>query len=210
MLKLFTIVFFGKVKRNEDNTFTYGFETQNNGENTCGTPMGMFDDGRTMIEWFNRIRYDAVVPGRYDFISGAANLNDLINIADFPFLGANLKCNDCPLISNNFKPYIIQEIQGIKIGILGIIYSGIPDLVLSENLQGVEVLHEKPSLEKWIPIVKQQGAEIVIVLTSSGIPWDREDVYKNFVYKSDISTNGDDSSLTHPFVSLLIKDEIFL
>ena len=41
---LFTIVFFGKVKRNEDNTFTYGFETQNNGENTCGTPMGMFDE----------------------------------------------------------------------------------------------------------------------------------------------------------------------
>ena len=53
-----------------------------------GTPMGMFDDGRTMIEWFNRIGYDAIVPGRYDFISGASNLNDLINIADFPLLGA--------------------------------------------------------------------------------------------------------------------------
>ena len=90
-----------------------------------GTPLGMFDNGKTIIEWFNRVEYDAIVPGRFDFISGAANLNNLINIADFPFLGANLICNDCPIISKNFKPYIIQKIQGIKIGILGIINSGI-------------------------------------------------------------------------------------
>lgn len=40
---LFTIVLFGKVKKNDNGTFDYGFETQNNGENTCGTPMGMFE-----------------------------------------------------------------------------------------------------------------------------------------------------------------------
>jgi hypothetical protein len=41
---LFTIVLFGKVKKNDDNTFTYGFETQNNGENTCKSPMDMFEE----------------------------------------------------------------------------------------------------------------------------------------------------------------------
>ena len=41
---LFSIVLFGVVKKNEDKTFTYGFETQNNGENTCKSPMGMFED----------------------------------------------------------------------------------------------------------------------------------------------------------------------
>ena len=41
---LFSIVLFGVVRKNDDNTFTYGFETQNNGENTCKSPMGMFEE----------------------------------------------------------------------------------------------------------------------------------------------------------------------
>ena len=41
---LFSIVLFGVVRKNDDKTFTYGFETQNNGENTCKSPMGMFEE----------------------------------------------------------------------------------------------------------------------------------------------------------------------
>ena len=89
----------------------------------------------------------------------------------------------------------IQKIQGVKIGILGIINSKIHDLVLSENLQGIKVLYEKPTLEKWIPVIKKQGAEIIIVLTSSSIPWDREAAYENFVDRLDTDNNGDESSL---------------
>ena len=51
-----------------------------------GSPLGMADDGKTMIEWMNRIGYDAIVPGSYDFISGSENLNTLAKIANFPFL----------------------------------------------------------------------------------------------------------------------------
>jgi|TARA_R100000084_G_scaffold53343_1_gene22416 hypothetical protein len=41
---LFSIVLFGKVRKNDDGTLDYGFETQTNGENTCKSPMGMFED----------------------------------------------------------------------------------------------------------------------------------------------------------------------
>jgi len=40
---LFSIVLFGKVRKTEDG-LEYGFDTQNNGENTCKSPMGMFDE----------------------------------------------------------------------------------------------------------------------------------------------------------------------
>ena len=40
---LFSIVLFGRVKKTED-TLEYGFDTVNNGENTCKSPMGMFKD----------------------------------------------------------------------------------------------------------------------------------------------------------------------
>lgn len=39
---LYSIVLFGKVKRNKDSEMRYIFETQNNGENTCKSPKGMF------------------------------------------------------------------------------------------------------------------------------------------------------------------------
>ena len=41
---LFSIVLFGKVNKNDDGELSYGFETQNNGENTCKSPQGMFED----------------------------------------------------------------------------------------------------------------------------------------------------------------------
>ena len=41
---LFSMVLFGKVRKNDDGTLEYGFETQTNGENTCKSPMGMFED----------------------------------------------------------------------------------------------------------------------------------------------------------------------
>jgi hypothetical protein len=41
---LFSIVLFGKVRREEDGTVKYGFETQTDGNNTCKSPMGMFEE----------------------------------------------------------------------------------------------------------------------------------------------------------------------
>ena len=35
----------GKMIDNDDGELEYGFETQNSGENTCKSPMGMFDEG---------------------------------------------------------------------------------------------------------------------------------------------------------------------
>ena len=40
---LFSIVLFGRVIKEEDK-LVYGFDTQNNGENTCKSPMGMFEE----------------------------------------------------------------------------------------------------------------------------------------------------------------------
>jgi len=39
---LFSVVLFGKVKKDKEGIIRYVFETQNNGENTCKSPKGMF------------------------------------------------------------------------------------------------------------------------------------------------------------------------
>jgi len=40
---LYSIVLFGKVKKDKEQGVKYVFETQNNGENTCKSPRGMFE-----------------------------------------------------------------------------------------------------------------------------------------------------------------------
>ncbi len=168
-------------------------EANNNGEGLLildggnifqGHPLGIADGGYTMIEWMNRIGYDAMVPGSYDFISGAQNLNTLSLTANFPFLFSNLICNSCPLISKTIKPYIIREISGIKIGILGVVNSQLTELALAENLSGTDADKEVMSIRKWVPEMKSNGAELIILLSSSGVPWNREDEYEKF--RSDI------------------------
>jgi len=168
-------------------------EVNNNGEGLLildggnifqGHPLGIVDGGNTMIEWMNRIGYDAMVPGSYDFISGAQNLNTLSLRANFPFLFSNLICNSCPLISNTIKPYIIREISGIKIGILGVVNSQLTELALAENLSGTDAEKEVMSIRTWMPEMKNNGAELIILLSSSGVPWNREDEYEKF--RSDV------------------------
>ena len=160
-----------------------------------GSPLGLADGGKTMIEWMNRIGYDAVVPGCYDFIVGAQNLNELSKLATFPFLYSNLDCTNCPLINSNVKPYIIREISGVKVGILGVVNSKLSEFVLAENLSGTDAKKEVLSTKQWVPIMKAEGAEIVIVLTSSGIPWDREEEYKKFINQVRSGEIDENSSL---------------
>ena len=140
-----------KAESNQDN-----FIVLDAGNFFQGSNFGMFDQGASMVEWMNLIDYDAFVPGQYDFIFGIQNLNTILNNANFEVLGSNLQCNNC---INKIKPYIIKEIEGIKIGILGIINSNLPELVPNSKLEDATFALEFESIQKWVPEMKQNEAE---------------------------------------------------
>ena len=50
-----------------------------------GNHLGVVDSGRTMIEWMNKVGYQAMVPGNYDFLFGLDNLINLSKDANFSF-----------------------------------------------------------------------------------------------------------------------------
>ena len=116
----------------------------------------------------NKIKYDAMVPGQHDFLFGYENLLNLSKLAEFPFIASNIK-----YLNNNkyvFEPYTIVEIDNVKIGIIGIASSNMQNLVLSKNIQGIYFSNEVDALNEWIPKVKNNGADVVIILSSLGIP----------------------------------------
>ena len=145
-----------------------------------GHPYGMSDGGSSIINWMNEVGYTALVPGENDFILGQKNLNELADQANFPFLMSNLICDNCDLKSDNIKPFLIKNISGIKVGILGIVNSGIPDLSLSVNTKGVKFENSIKSVNRWVDFLRNEKVNTIIVLTSSGIPWDREEEYEEY------------------------------
>lgn len=143
-----------------------------------GNPIAVLDSGKSAIELMNSF-YDAMTLGPYDFTFGSKNIENLSEIANFPIVAANLYPEN-----NRFekiKPFIIKEINGIKVGVLGLVSGGLQNAVLDENLQGLNPITEVQAMEEWIPKVKKAGADIVIILSSAGIPYDREDEYEEFL-----------------------------
>ena len=143
-----------------------------------GHPVGIIDSGRTMIEWMNQIGYHAMVPGNYDFLFGLENLIDLSKKAEFSFLAANLFYkNNNSLI---FKPYEIFKFDDLKIGVIGIVNPNLTNIVLPQNLKNVRLKNPIDVLQNTISDIKNE-VDILILLTSAGVPWDREKVYNDFI-----------------------------
>ena len=145
-----------------------------------GHPMSVVDSGKTMVEFMNKVGYTALVPGPDDFIYGAKNLNQLSELSSFPFLISNLECDNCDLISDNFKTHIIKNIQGVTFGFIGIIDSELNEKVISDKIKGISIIDIKQSIDHWLRIL-ESSCDVVIILTSSGVPYDRERVYNEFI-----------------------------
>jgi 2',3'-cyclic-nucleotide 2'-phosphodiesterase (5'-nucleotidase family) len=106
--------------------------------------------------------YDAYTPGNGDFYFGVNNLIKQTSLVKFPTLMANIVYKkDDKLI---FQPYVIKEIGGIRVAILGLgyIHEEHPSSKLLKLLDPITVA------KKYVPIL-QEKSDIIIALTHIGI-----------------------------------------
>ena len=141
-----------------------------------GTQLGTQDGGSKMIQWMNWMSYDAFVPGVRDFDQGVLNLSRLSEKAEFPFLAANLKG------VNGIKDNKIIDVNGIRIGVIGLITPFINEGLLPENYEGVVVEDLLETLNEQIAIIRKD-VDMIFVLSHLGLPYNREDEYKKFINK---------------------------
>ncbi len=157
-----------------------------------GTPLGMADSGRAMIDWMNEMAYDASVVGLQDFMFGIDNIAALDKQAQFPFLGANLS-------SDHYSPqaHLIKSFQGVKLGIFGLSTSNTPRKLLPEQTKGVEFSREIPSAKAQVKALKDQGANCIIGLSHLGVPYQREDEFAEFVDTYEDESDFSDRVITN-------------
>ncbi|RKY61230.1 MAG: multifunctional 2',3'-cyclic-nucleotide 2'-phosphodiesterase/5'-nucleotidase/3'-nucleotidase [Candidatus Neomarinimicrobiota bacterium] len=159
----------------------WGFLLLDAGDIYQGTPVGTKTKGEAVIEYMNSVGYDALSVGNHDFDNGWHNLKHLSEMANFPFLASNLFSKTTGEIVDFVKPYIIKEIQGIKIGIIGTTLQSTPGMSFPEHVEGLDFRSEAEGIEKYIPILRNQGVNMIIVVTHAWLAYDPVEGYKEML-----------------------------
>jgi len=170
-------------KRAEAEKNGWGFLLLDEGDFYQGTPMGTKSEGEAVIEYMNTVGYDLLTVGNHDFDNGWKNLKRLSEMANFPFLASNLYRQSTGDLAEFVKPYIIKEIQGIKIGIIGATLTSTPSMSFPEHVEDLDFRPEVEGIKKYIPELKSQGVNMIIVSTHAWLAYDPVEGYKEMMAK---------------------------
>jgi len=121
----------------------------------------------SVIELMNGMRFDVMVLGNHEFDFGQEILKKRISEARFPVLGANVEGLDY------LKPYIIRELNGIRLALIGIVTEDVPLSTHPRNVAGLRFISHTETAEKYIKELKGK-ADVVVVLSHIGFPADRD------------------------------------
>ncbi len=144
-----------------------------------GHPIGTITKGTAVVEYMNLMGYDISVIGNHEFDIGETELINTLKSVKYPVLSCNLVKKGTTEPVDYVKPYLIIEKLGVKIGVIGLTTTDTKKMSFPEFIKNVDFLDEKQALEKWIPIVKAKGADIIMVVSHSGLPYEPEPEYKN-------------------------------
>ncbi len=134
-----------------------------------GTPEGSLSQGRAMVDSFNALHYDAVEVGNHDFDLGEAQLQKLVQALKIPVLGANVYSKKTGKRVPYLKPFIIEKINGVNIGIFGLLTTNMPHLAFPEHIAGLRFRREINEARQEVRALQKRGATVIIALTHVGI-----------------------------------------
>ena len=162
-----------------------------NGDLLQGNPMGDYmaykkgmkaGDLHPVMKAMNVLNYDCGTLGNHEFNFGLDFMFNVLQGAKFPIVCANLTkgqlASDAKKDELFFKPFTIVEkkiVDGsgaegiVKVGFIGFVP---PQIMMwdAKNLEGKAQTRDIVDAAKaWVPVMKEQGADIVIALSHSGI-----------------------------------------
>ncbi|MCF7801405.1 MAG: hypothetical protein K9N34_05235, partial [Candidatus Marinimicrobia bacterium] len=146
-----------------------------------GTPLGISDSGRTILNWMNAMQYDAGALGTYEFMFGVENVRQLAKTANFPFLSGNIVYKNSGSPVEFAEPGGIYSFDGIQVGLFGLTTSGTPDLLAPEKTRGLQFRNSLEVTEELVTGLRDRGATVILSLAHLGVPYGRERAFDEFM-----------------------------
>src|SRR5437870_2649370 len=149
------------------------------GDTIQGTPLEYFHNKRNntppdpMMLAMNALQYDSMTVGNHEYNFGLQVLNKARSEAKFPFLSANTYDVPRDKPHTHYQPYIVKEVQGVRVGVLGLTTPGIPNWENKLNYAGLEFHETVSEARKWVPILRdKEKADVVVIAMHMGIEED--------------------------------------
>ncbi len=143
------------------------------GDTIQGTPLAYYfarkdtSKPNPAIAAMNALGYDAMAVGNHEFNFGLKILWKAKREAKFPILAANLRQKYKRGVEH-FAPYIIKNVDGVRVGIVGFVTPGVPRWEIPANYRGYEFEPIVDAARRVIPEVRKQ-ADLVVVIAHSGL-----------------------------------------
>jgi 2',3'-cyclic-nucleotide 2'-phosphodiesterase / 3'-nucleotidase / 5'-nucleotidase len=139
-----------------------------------GTPISNLTKGRSTVDFFNRAGYRAAAIGNHEFDWTVPVLSERIKQASYAWLGANIFVAGTDKHPSWAKPTAMITVAGIKVGIVGLATEETPNVTKASNVVGLEFRSGIAAINQWVPRLREQGADYVVVVAHSGAFCDRD------------------------------------
>lgn len=135
------------------------------GDLNMGRPESNFFDATPDILGYNYIGYDALILGNHEFDKPLTVLERQRNLANFPFLSANIKYADGTPLA---EPYIIKTLGDIRVGIFGLTTTETPTIT-SPSITGNLVFEDEVETAERIVAELEPKVDIIIAVGHLGL-----------------------------------------
>jgi len=153
------------IKQDEDYDSRYSV-LLSAGDMSQGSGLSNLSKGQCMMECMNAMGIDAMTLGNHEFDWGVDTIAQEAETAEFPFLGINILNKDDGNIIDVSQPSTIIEKGGLKIGVVGSIYSRISSSISASQIEDIEFVDDQPLVTAEAERLKNdEDCDVVVVLT---------------------------------------------
>jgi 2',3'-cyclic-nucleotide 2'-phosphodiesterase (5'-nucleotidase family) len=146
-----------------------------------GTLESNLGEGAVVVEMYNALGYLAAAVGNHEFDFGPVGeattprqpgddprgaLAARIGEAKFAFLCANVV--DEATGKLRFKPSLLVEVAGVKVGLVGVTTLATPRTTMAANFAGLKVTPLAEALTREARALRQQGAQVIVAMAHEG------------------------------------------
>jgi 5'-nucleotidase / UDP-sugar diphosphatase len=98
------------------------------GDRFSGTLFHTLYQGADQVQVMTALGYDAFTLGNHEFDEGDATLAAFLGTVGFPTVVSNIDVSASPELKDIIKPYAIVDVNGEKVGLLGLILAETPSI----------------------------------------------------------------------------------
>lgn len=154
----------GLWKQNKGYTADGPYLIISGGDMWTGPAIATYTQGEAMVDVMNAMNYAATAIGNHEFDFKVEGLNARILESNFRYLSANIRTKAANEIPSFAAPFIIKEVNGVKVGIIGLSSLTTPTSTFPDNVKDYNFIDYATALNEVMPQVKEAGAELLIIV----------------------------------------------